>query len=129
MNDGFYYLHTNGEMIYKRFEPETDSTFVKKVWPIDSTSRLNAWKIVLEGFFYGAKVDRLKELSQKWDLTFEDSVELLKRTRKEERTEAMMGGLPSFVAHVFQMTPDTYWSKVKEKWETLKEATEDANHL
>ena len=119
--DGFYYLHENGNLIFKPAivanDPSYfDSPFVKKVWHVDSTNRLNAWKIVLEGFFYGANVDRLKELANKWALTFEDSVELLKRTRKEERTEAMTGGLPSFVAHVLQMTPDAYWTKVKKDW-------------
>jgi len=36
-NVGWYYLHTNGDLIFKRTEPESDSPFVRKVWPIDTT--------------------------------------------------------------------------------------------
>lgn len=113
---GWYYLHTNGELIWRKFEPEADSPFVKKAWPVDPTDRLCAWKIILDGFFLGARVDRLKELAGKWGLAFEDSIKMLTRAPKDEVTDAMRGGLPSFVAHVLQITPEAYWMKVAAHW-------------
>lgn len=71
--DGYYYLHTNGEMIWKKFEPERDSPFVVQVWPVDLTSRANGWTIVLEGIALGANVDAIKFLMKKWSCTLEDS--------------------------------------------------------
>ena len=112
-HQGFYYLHTNGELIFKRFKPDDDSPFVRAICPVDLRDRYCAWRIVLEGFFYGARVDRLVDLAEQWKLTFEDLIELLKRTPCENITEGMKGGLPSFVAHVLKMTPDEYWSKVR----------------
>jgi hypothetical protein len=119
-HQGFYYLHKDGSLIFKPaavaqsiYDSYFDSSFVKKVWDHDLSDRLCAWRIVLEGFFYGAKVDRLIELAERWKLTFEDSIELLKRTQPKDITEGMKGGLPSFVAHVLKVTPDEYWSKVR----------------
>lgn len=37
---GFYYLHTNGDLIWKRFRPEYDSDFVKRVWAVDAADGL-----------------------------------------------------------------------------------------
>jgi len=119
-DDGWYYLHENGDLIWKRFEPEADSTFVKKVWRVDTTDRFSAWKIVLEAFALGGRVDRLLELSEKWKLTFEDSVELLKRTPIKAVTGLMSDGLTLFADHVLRMTPMAYWTKVREVWDDGK---------
>ncbi len=119
-HQGFYYLHKDGSLIFKPaavaqsiYDSYFDSSFVKKVGELDLSDRLCAWRIVLEGFFYGAKEDRLIELAERWKLTFEDSIELLKRTQPKDITEGMKGGFPSFVAHVLKVTPDEYWSKVR----------------
>lgn len=119
---GFYYLHTDGSLIFKPAivadDPEYfNSPFVKKVWRMDFTNRLDAWKLVLEAFCLGARADRIKELAQKWGLTLEDSIEMLKRTPKDQLTEGMREGLPLFVACILQMTPDEYWTKVREDWD------------
>ena len=63
---GFYYLHQNGDLICKRFRPETDSPFVRRTWPVDNTDRKTAWIILLEGRALKANRTRLQELESKW---------------------------------------------------------------
>ncbi len=118
-NDGFYYLHTDGNLIFKPAivvsDPSYfDSPFVKKVWRLDTTDRLCAWRIVLEALSMGCKVNRAKELAIKWGLTFEDSIELLKRTGREEVTEAMTKGMDSFIKEILGMEIEHFWAKIKE---------------
>lgn len=80
MTDGWYYLHTNGELIFKRTEPEVeDGGFVQHVWPIDTTDRFTAWKLVTEALAYGAKRDRVMTLRKKWGLTDGDGMEYANR--------------------------------------------------
>ena len=69
---GFYYLHTNGDMIFKRFRPEDDSSFVKRIWPFNSEERESAWIIAIEGLALGANLQRIKELQKMWGFTDED---------------------------------------------------------
>lgn len=76
MNEnGWYYLHTNGSLIFKRFEPEADSPFVRRVWAVDVTDRLNAWIIAIEALALGAFRSRIDELAEKWGLTDDDAVD------------------------------------------------------
>jgi len=70
MITGYYYLHDNGELIYK---PGTDcvadireSDLARALWPLDPDDRAGAWAILIEGLSLGAKKDRIEELSQKW---------------------------------------------------------------
>ena len=109
--DGFYYLHTNGEVIFKRTEPEVDSPFVKKVWALTLTNRMDAWTIALEGLFWGAKKERIEELAKKWKLTFEDSIEMLMRRGKLREEE--ISGLRLFIKEVLKMSEEEYWLKAK----------------
>ena len=50
----YYYLHTNGDLIGKNpavvdGDPEYfDSSFVRRVWCIDTESRLDAWRVLIE---------------------------------------------------------------------------------
>jgi len=77
--DGYYYLHTNGELIFKKFEPEFDSDFVRKIWSIDTNNRANAWRIILESLALNANIERVKKLSLKWGCDLKDVVEYMKR--------------------------------------------------
>ena len=45
--------------------------------------RLDAWRLILEALSMGCSIPRAKELSEKWGLTFEDSIEMLKRYPRE----------------------------------------------
>jgi hypothetical protein len=62
--EGWYYLHTNGELIYKRELGETaadirESPFAKGLWPLDVSDRENAWRICVEGLAAGANRARV----------------------------------------------------------------------
>ena len=67
---GYYYLHTNGQLIFK---PGTEwaadireSDFARMMWPCDPSDRLGAWRILIEALALGAKWDRINELAIKW---------------------------------------------------------------
>jgi hypothetical protein len=79
MIEGWYYLHVNGEMIYKRDYDGTvadirDSDFARAVWPMDPSDRAGAWRICIEGLAAGANPDRIKELAAKWGCNDEDAM-------------------------------------------------------
>ncbi len=70
--EGWYYLHTNGELIYKREFGETaadirESPFAHGLWSFDTSNRSVAWKICIEGLAAGAKKERVMELAKKWE--------------------------------------------------------------
>lgn len=69
--EGWYYLHKNGELIYKRELGGTaadirESDFAIGLWPLDPTDRECAWRILVEGLAAGAKKARVMELAEKW---------------------------------------------------------------
>jgi len=113
--DGYYYLHTNGDLIYKRFCPETDSPFVKKIWPVDTTDRGNAWQIALEAIALGANHRRIREISKKWKLTFVDSYNLLRYIKP---TELMKNGLTIFIEKILNIKEEVYWNAIKYCFDT-----------
>lgn len=69
--EGWYYLHTNGDIIYKRELGGTradlaDSDFVRSVWPFDPADRKGAWDIVVEATALGARAERIAALAEHW---------------------------------------------------------------
>ena len=75
--EGWYYLHTNGDLIYKPDSEGTaadirDSDFARGLWPIDTTDRANAWQILVEAGASGANADRLTALANRWGCDDED---------------------------------------------------------
>ena len=80
---GWYYLHTNGELIFKRDLDGTaadirESDFAKALWPMDPTNRAGAWTIVVEGLAAGARPERVRELAAKWECDDEDAAHYAK---------------------------------------------------
>lgn len=78
MNTGWYYLHTNGDMIYKQDLEGTaadirESDFAVCLWPMDQTDRLTAWTIVVEGLAAGANKERIAVLAEKWKCDDDDA--------------------------------------------------------
>lgn len=74
---GWYYLHENGELIYKP-SPDAiadirDSSLAKCSWPIDPKNRQTAWDIVVESLALGANKERVKSLAEKWSCGDEDA--------------------------------------------------------
>ena len=102
---GFYYLHTNGNLIFKVFRPEDDSDFVVRIWPFNSTDRATAWIIILEAMILGCRLDRIKELAGKWQCNAHDLVEFMLRT---EPTQARYSGVRLFLEKVHGCDPDKW---------------------
>lgn len=75
---GWYYLHTNGDLIYK---PETGSThadiresdFAVAMWPMDAGDRETAWQFLVEAKAAGVSADRISELASKWGCNDDDA--------------------------------------------------------
>jgi len=95
--DGYYYLHTNGDLIWKKFEPEADSPFVKKVWPMDPSDRANAWTILLEALALGASIDRARDLATHWNCDEKDLTEMMARVQP---TDLMVKGMKRFLKDI-----------------------------
>ncbi len=74
---GYYYLHTNGELIFKHgtdcVADIRESDFARACWPIDPTDRANGWSLLVEALSVGAKPERVKELAEKWHCNDEDA--------------------------------------------------------
>lgn len=75
---GWYYQHQNGDLIYKREMGDTaadlrETPFAVMLWPLDPKDRAGAWRIVVEALACGAKPERVKELSEKWQCDDEDA--------------------------------------------------------
>jgi len=77
---GWYYLHENGELIYK---PETDgstasdileSDFARSMWPIDPQDRASAWDILVEAKALNANHKRIADLAEKWGCNDADAL-------------------------------------------------------
>lgn len=76
-DNGWYYLHTNGELIYKP-SPDAcmdirDSDFARAMWSVGTANRLTGWCILVEALCLGAKKDRIIELAEKWKCNDEDA--------------------------------------------------------
>lgn len=68
---GWYYLHENGDIIFRRELGGTaadlrDSQFVLCMWPLNPTNRAHAWNICVEGLAAGANKDRIMGLANLW---------------------------------------------------------------
>lgn len=79
MITGWYYLHTNGELIYK---PDTidgivadirDSDFARMLWPFDEADRAGAWRMLIEALALGANKERVTTLAHGWNCNDEDA--------------------------------------------------------
>ena len=74
---GYYYLHSNGDLIYKRegfFDSkDCDSNFVEAIWPIDLSDRTCAWLMLIEAGSLKADENRLDELILLWGINDKDA--------------------------------------------------------
>lgn len=82
--EGYYYLHANGDLIYKRageglLEDFSNSDLIKHYWPIDPSDRAHAWLMLIEATAMGANASRVAELAQKWHCDNADALEFAKR--------------------------------------------------
>ncbi len=77
--EGWYYLHTNGSLIYKRETGTTaadirESDFARALWPLNPRDREGAWRIVIEGRALGGSRDRIDKLAEQWGCDDRDAV-------------------------------------------------------
>lgn len=107
--DHHYYLHTNGDLIYKPYRPDP-SDFTKKIWSFDPAQRAHAWQIILEALALGADIVRVRMLCNKWNLTYNDSLMMLANTKP---TDLMKEGMTRLITEVLRMDVDVYWERVK----------------
>lgn len=81
---GYYYLHENGGLIWKRIAPGLisdfeNSTLVKAYWPCDPADRAAAWHILIEASALGADPQRVADLARQWVCTDADAAEYARR--------------------------------------------------
>lgn len=75
---GYYYLHENGQMIYKPYDDGRvadfrESPFVRAFWPVDPQRRETAWQILVEALAAGANPQGVTALASKWGCTDVDA--------------------------------------------------------
>lgn len=68
---GWYYLHINGDLIYKPESGYTaadirESDFARMLWPMDPSDRAGAWRTLIEALACGANKPRIDELAANW---------------------------------------------------------------
>lgn len=96
---GWYYLHKNGDMIFKpyMFEPDTNSPFVTRVWRVDREDRGTAWHVLLEGLGLNANLERCKQLADLWGCTRKDLLVYMSRNLP---TQAEKKGMVRFLEEI-----------------------------
>jgi len=78
MIEGYYYLHTNGKLIYKN-SPDSiigirESDFCTTAWPMDTSNRMSAWDLLVEALSLGVDKKRISELANTWNCDDKDAV-------------------------------------------------------
>lgn len=76
---GYYYLHTDGSLIWKRYlggdqvADFRESPFVRHFWPLDINDRETAWTMLVEALALGADPVRVHHLANGWGCTDQDA--------------------------------------------------------
>lgn len=85
---GVYYLHTNGNLIFKRRVGDDnvsadmrDSDFVRAFWPVSTADRASAWHLLVEATALSANADQVRALAAKWGCDNNDALEYASRVR------------------------------------------------
>jgi len=124
----YYYLHTNGDLIGKNpaYTLNSDligSDFVKSWWLIDMDDRADLWRVLLEGLAGGARLDRIKELVEKWKATKKDAFEMMVHMNP---SEVQRRGLLLFIEKVLGMDADVFFGEFMAWGKAEKEKAEAA---
>lgn len=113
----YYYLHENGELISKPAlavgNPAEyfESDFVRKWWEIETTDRTDAWLLLLEATGLGAKIDRVKELADRWHCNREDLPQFL--VHHPHPTPQEQENLRKFIVAVLGLDPDKVFDEIE----------------
>ena len=74
----WYYLHTNGDLIAKKFRPEP-SDFVRRIWVMRPDERESGYVLLVEAACLGAKMARVLELAKSWGMDGSDGLTFCER--------------------------------------------------
>lgn len=111
---GWYYLHENGDLIFKRYEPEIEAGgFVKRVWALDVSDRAGAWRILLEAAANGAMLSRLIELARKWDVTPQDLPNYMGHAGVEEVNAERKRGMVRLASEVWRVDLEALFDAIQ----------------
>ena len=133
MEDGYYYLHTNGDLIFKPAMVITDpsyfdSDFVKRIWPFKSEDRDTAYQMLIDAQAMGAKLERITELRMKWAMTEKDTQIWADRTgfKLFEDGDRWCATLPTFINITESAVGfgDTRWDALVELCKEVKKNKE-----
>lgn len=118
----YYYLHTNGNLIHKSINIGNpydyfDSDFVHSWWEVDDTKREDAWIVILESLTYEkVNIKEIGELIKKWNLTYEDSKEMLVFFSENKMINSKRKlGLSIYVKTFLNMTLEEYFNKIEDE--------------
>jgi len=132
IDEHWYYLHTNGDLMHKRLYPGDDnSPFVRRIWRINPSDRATAWIMLLEACALNANRARVKELCQKWGCDAKDFTEFMLQTLKP--TQEMVKGAYIFFEKILGLDFDAWaaWLERTPKgaepdWSTMPKPKEEA---
>ncbi len=119
-NIWYYYLYANGDLISKNpaniaasksYDPN-----IKKIWKLNLKDRATLWKCALEAVAKGAKLKRIYQLAILWELTIEDSLEMIRHLQPNVEQTA---GLNIFIVKIFHMELEDYWEMITIKAEEV----------
>lgn len=77
---GYYYLHTNGTLIYKPYIDDmqvndfTESPFCKKYWTMYDNSRMTVWNILIDAAVNGASIQHILDKAEKFKCDNDDAL-------------------------------------------------------
>ena len=111
----YYYLHTNGDLIGKNpmAYNELDFTgnpFVKRHWYIETEDRGDAWTLAIEAFALGARISKIKALTEKWSLTKKDLKEYI--LRNPHPSKLQKDGMNKFIQLILCIEPNVFWDSL-----------------
>ena len=107
---GHYYLHSNGDLIYKREAPDDDSDFVVHVWAVDTSDRATGWVFLIEALDRGASIERVKELARRWGFDRGDLPHFL--IHHPEPTPNQKRGLRKFIEQVLGEDTERFFDEL-----------------
>lgn len=81
---GYYYLHANGAVLFRRAAPGLvsdfeNSDFVKCWWPCEPSDRRGAWRILIEATARGADAESVARLARTWHCDDKDAAQYCQR--------------------------------------------------
>lgn len=107
---GYYFLYTDGDLVFKFSSGGMNSPFVRKVWKVDGKNPYTIWKVMLEALVMHCSIKRAKDFALWWDLTSYCLEEMVSHVVGEDMTPGMKEGIDVFIREVLEQNVETFWS-------------------